>query len=173
MRVNNTVRSLRYRRFDLLCVLTGPVAFQSRDQDSARAQSHTHTSTAGNQLWLTKLLTNVICAEKKLLASWTKTCKVETWGVITSSNYTQFLRIKIKFAISITYSSAVTETPLNVGRDYIRLHCGELNCEMLNSNETIYFIVHQKYFTSVSSTNLTVFERKQLQLSNKLSRYID
>jgi hypothetical protein len=64
-------------------------------------------------------------------------CKVETWGVITSSNYTQFLRIKIKFAIPITSSSAVTKTSLYDGRDYIRLHCGESNCEMLNSNEKI------------------------------------
>ena len=140
-RVNNTVWSLRYRCSDLLYVLTGPVAFQSRDQDSARAQSHTHTythtSTVGNQLWLNKLLTSVICAERKSLVSGKKTRKLETWVAITSSNYTQFLRIKIKFAIPITSSSAVTEAPLYVGRDYIRFHCGELNCEMLNRNEKI------------------------------------
>jgi hypothetical protein len=84
----------------------------------------------------------------------------------------QFLRNKIKFAIPITSSSAVRETPLYVERDYIRLHCGELTCEMLNSIENDYFIVHQKYFTSGTSTNLTVFARKQLQLSNNLSRCI-
>jgi len=56
----------------------------------------------------------------------------------------QFLRIKIKFAISITFSSAVTETPLKVGRDYIRLHCGELNYEMLNSNEKKIILSYTK-----------------------------
>jgi len=83
-------------------------------------------------------------------------CKVETWGVITSSNYTQFLGNKIKFAIPITSSSAVKEPPLYVGPDCIRLHCGELNGETLNSIENDCFILHQKYFTSGTSTDLTV-----------------
>jgi hypothetical protein len=96
-----------------------------------------HTNTVGNQLWLTKLLTSVICAERKSLASGKKTCKVETGGVITSSNYTPFLRIKIKFAIPITSSSTVREAPLYVGSGYFRLHCGELNCEMVNNNGKI------------------------------------
>jgi len=45
--------------------------------------STTHAHTVGNQLWLNKLLTNVVCAEKGWLASELKMCK----GVIISANY--------------------------------------------------------------------------------------